>query len=162
MTSVSRSGEIAASPDVVWRVLADFGAIVVWAPNVDHSCLLTEQESDVGTARRIQTGRTTLVETVTVWTPPAGDAPGVLAYRLDGLPKVIRSVTNSWHLAPDGTGTAITLTSTVDAGARPPQRMIARIAARRLAAASDEMIAGLVAHITEPKTTTTADTETRP
>lgn len=156
MTSISRTAVVDATPDVVWSVLADFGAIVVWAPNVDHSCLLTEQDADVGTARRIQAGRTTLVETVTEWSPPADERPGVLAYRLDGLPRVIRSANNSWLLAPSDAGTTITLTSTVDAGPRPPQKMVARIAARKLAAASDEMIAGLIAHITR-----TADTETR-
>jgi hypothetical protein len=168
MTSISRTGEIAASPDAVWNVLADFGAIVTWAPNVDHSCLLTDQEADVGAARRIQAGRTTLVETVTEWTPPAVDRPGVLTYRLDGLPKVVRSVTNSWLLTPSvsvsdtPTGTTVTVTSTVDAGPRPPQKMIARIVARKLAGASDEMIAGLRAHVTASRITTTADTENRP
>lgn len=159
MTSVSRTAAITAPPDAVWNVLADFGAIVTWAPDVDHSCLLTEQATGVGAARRIQAGRTTLVETVTEWTPPAGGEPGVLAYRLDGLPKVIRSVTNRWVLTPSDTGTSIVLTSTVDAGPRPPQRLVARLVARRLAAASDEMIAGLDAHITDSQTANTADTE---
>jgi hypothetical protein len=118
MTSVSRTGAIAASPDVVWAALADFGAIVVWAPNVDHSCLLTDQESGVGTARRIQAGRTTLVETVTEWTPPTSSDPGTLTYSLAGLPRVIRWVTNSWRLTLDHGGTTVTLTSTVDAGPR--------------------------------------------
>ena len=158
MTSVSRTGSTPAPPEAVWNALANFGAIGVWAPNVDHSCLLTEQQSGVGTARRIQTGRTTLVETVTEWTPPEDDEPGVLSYRLDGLPKIVRSVTNSWRLTPTGDGTAITLTSTVDAGTRPPQKLIARAVGRRLAAASDEMIAGLTAHVTDPAT----DPENRP
>lgn len=162
MTSVSRTGAIAAPPHVVWNVLADFGAIVTWAPNVDHSCLLTEQPGGVGSARRIQAGRTTLVETVTEWSPPAAGEPGVLAYRLDGLPKVVRSVTNRWELTPSGTGTSIALTSTVDAGPRPPQRLVARLVGRRLGAASDEMIAGLAAHVTDSQTTPSADTENQP
>lgn len=165
MTGISRTGSIPAPPEVVWNVLADFGAIVVWAPNVDHSCLLTEQQSGLGAARRIQTGRTTLVETVTEWAPPTDDEPGVLSYRLDGLPKVVRSVTNSWRLTPGDDGTAVTLTSTVDAGPRPPQKLIARIVGRKLAAASDEMIAGLAAHVStrlaDPLTADTTRTETR-
>lgn len=168
MTSVSRTGSIPAPPEVVWDALADFGAIVVWAPNVDHSCLLTEESSDVGTARRIQAGRTTLVETVTEWTPPDGARAGVVSYSLVGLPKVVRSVTNSWRLESHGGRTAVTLTSTVDAGPRPPQKLIARIVARKLASASDEMIAGLTAHLTaspvapDHSADQPADTETRP
>jgi Polyketide cyclase / dehydrase and lipid transport len=147
MTIAARSGSIAARPHEVWAVLADFGAISSWAPNVDHSCLLTEQDAGVGTARRIQTGRTTLVETVAVWTPPTTDSPGVLSYSLAGLPRVIRSVTNTWQLTLRGGATVVTLTSAVDAGPRPPQKGIARIVGRRLASASDEMIAGLTSHI---------------
>lgn len=147
MTIVSRRGSIAAPPHDVWAVLADFGAINSWAPNVDHSCLLAEQRSGVGTRRRIQAGRTTLVETVTEWTPPVDDAPGAMAYTLEGLPKVVHSVTNRWQLTPTGSGTAVMLTSTVDAGSRLPQKAIAWVVARKLASASDEMIAGLTSHI---------------
>lgn len=150
MTSVTRTGSIPAPPDIVWDRLADFGAIVVWAPNVDHSCLLTEQTAGNGTARRVQAGRTTLVETVTDWTPPTGDEPGVLTYTLAGLPKVVRSATNSWRLSADGNRTRVELTSTVDAGPRPPKRVIARVVARVLARASDTMIAGLTAHASTP------------
>ena len=162
MTSVSRGGSIPTSTAAVWDALADFGSIVVWAPNVDHSSLLTDQESGLGAARRIQAGRTTLVETVTEWTPPTSTDPGVLTYSLTGLPKVIRSVTNSWRLDADGDRTAVTLTSTVDAGPRPPRKLVARIVARKLAAASDEMIAGLTAHMSRRDITPTAAPPTDP
>jgi len=154
MTNVERAGTIAATPSEVWAVLSDFAAISTWAPNVDHSCLLTEQEAGVGTARRIQTGRTTLVETVVTWTAPTTDEPGALAYSLTGLPKVVRSVTNTWSLMHDGAGTAVTLTSTIDTGPRPPQKVVAKVVGRKLAAASDEMIAGLTSHIASHIATT--------
>jgi len=147
MISIERAGTITATPEEVWAVLADFRAISTWAANVDHSCLLTEQEIGVGTLRRIQTGRTTLLETVVVWIAPSTDSPGVLAYSLAGLPKVIRRVTNTWQLTRDGSSTSVTLTSIVDAGPRPPQKVVARIVGRKLAAASDEMINGLTRHI---------------
>lgn len=147
MISVERSGTIAATPSAVWAVLSDFAAISTWAPNVDHSCFLTDQETGPGTARRIQAGRTTLVETVIEWTPPTEGRTAVLSYSLAGLPKVVRSVTNTWNLTPNGAGTAVTLTSTIDAGPRPPQKVIAKIVGRKLASASDEMIAGLTSHI---------------
>ncbi len=147
MSVVERSVTLDAAPSEVWSVLSNFGDISAWAPNVDHSCLLTEQYTDVGTARRIQAKRTTLVETVTEWTAPNLHVPGVLSYTLAGLPKVIRSAANMWRLTPAGAGTAVTLTTTVDAGSRPPQKLVARIVARKLASASDEMLAGLAAHL---------------
>ncbi len=154
MISVDRTGTIAATPEEVWAVLSDFAAISTWAPNVDHSCLLTERATGIGTARRIQAGRTTLVETVTEWTPPTDDTTAVLSYALTGLPKVVRSVTNTWNLMQDRAGTAVTLTSTIDAGPRPPQKVVARIVGRKLASASVEMIAGLTSHIAGQLATT--------
>ena len=91
----------------------------------------------MGLVRRVQTGRTTLLETVEEW-----DAGKALAYRIEGLP-VARAVRNAWHLAPATVGTSVTLTTTVDAGPRPPQQLIARLVARRLAKESDSMLAGL-------------------
>lgn len=140
MTAVERRRSIAASPETVWAVLADFGAIAGWAGNVDHSCLLSDRPTGVGAVRRIQTGRTTVVETVTEWQP--GEA---LAYTIEGLPPVVRSVVNRWTIEPaaDTGGADVTLTSTIDTGPRPPQRLVAKAIGRRLAAASDEMLAGL-------------------
>jgi uncharacterized protein YndB with AHSA1/START domain len=141
-----RTRAVASSPDEVWAALADFDGISAWAANVDHSCYLDEVPRDtdrsgalVGVARRVQSGRFVLVERVTVWEP--GER---LAYEITGLPKVMRTVVNEWRLAarPDG-GTDIALVTQVDCGPRPPHQLIARIAARRLAKASDTMLDGL-------------------
>ena len=138
MTTEERTGAIDAPPDRVWDVLADYGAIASWAPNVDHSCLLTERADGVGAVRRIQTGRTTLREEVEAWEPGAS-----LSYRIIGLPPIVRSATNTWRLTGSGGSTTVTLTSEVDCGPRPPQQVIARVVSRRLVAASEQMIAGL-------------------
>ena len=142
MATVERSATIDASPDEVWKVLADFAAISGWAPNVDHSCLLSEQTEGVGMVRRIQTAGTTVVETVESWT--LGEAVG---YRITGLPPVIKSVTNTWRLTASGDATVVVLTTEIDAGQRPPQKAIAKMVARKLAAASDEVIAGLTTRL---------------
>lgn len=142
MTTVERNGLLGAPLDEVWPVLADFAAISSWAPNVDHSCLMSDQDTGVGTIRRIQVGRTTILETVEVWQPRAA-----LSYRISGLPPVIRSVTNTWRLGASGDSTLVVLTTEVDAGPRPPQKLIARAVGRRLGAASDQMIAGLDAWV---------------
>lgn len=142
MTNVERTGLIGAPIDEVWNVLSDFAAISAWAPDVDHSCLMTEQTEGVGTVRRIQTGRSTIVETIENW------EPGVtLSYRITGLPPVIRSVTNTWRLGASGDSTMVLLTSAVDTGPKPPQQVIAKAVGRRLAAASESMIAGLTEHV---------------
>ena len=140
MTAIERTITIAATPDAIWAVLADFGAISRWAPNVDHSWALDEPGD--GATRRIQAGRLTVIEHVITWQPPS-----TLAYTIDGLPPVVRRVVNEWTLSPTDSGTVVTLRTTVDAGPRPPQRLIARIVGKRLAVASDQMLAGLAGHL---------------
>ncbi|MEZ5247626.1 MAG: SRPBCC family protein [Acidimicrobiales bacterium] len=144
MATITKRREISAPPDAVWAVLADFAAISAWAPNVDHSCLLTAQTEGIGMVRRIQTGRITVVETVEVYEPGR-----TLGYRLTGLPSVIRSVTNTWTLEASGDHTVATLTSEIDAGPRPPHKAIARAVGRTLGKASDEMLDGLAAHLAQ-------------
>ena len=109
---------IACAPEAVWAVLADFGGISRWAPNVDHSCLTTEQPEGVGTVRRVQVGRNALLERVVEWEPGRR-----LAYEIEGLPAVVRSVTNTWELEGSGGATTVTLTSQIDTGPRPPHQL---------------------------------------
>lgn len=156
MATVVKSTSVPASPNAVWEVLADFAAISGWASNVDHSCLLSDQTEGVGMVRRIQTGRTTVVETVTRW------EPGVtLSYALTGLPAVIRSLTNTWTLEPlsDSTSvsTTVTLTTEIDAGSRPPQKGIAKVVGRKLGQASDEMLVGIAEQFRAPRNAQEAD-----
>jgi carbon monoxide dehydrogenase subunit G len=145
MATTSRTTNIPTPPDAVWGVLADFASISSWAPNVDHSCLLTEQSSGVGAVRRIQAGRLTVVETVIGWADGSS-----LSYAITGLPKVLRSVTNTWHVEPsaDGRNTTVTLTTDIDAGPRPAQRVLAGTVARGLGSTSEEMLAGLTSFST--------------
>ncbi|MDG2428649.1 MAG: SRPBCC family protein [Acidimicrobiales bacterium] len=139
MTTLERFRLVDAAPTEVWKVLSEFEAINSWAPNVEHSCFLTESTSGVGTARRVQVGRSALVETVVEW-----EEPHTLSYSVEGVPPVIRSVTNTWQVEPTEDGTKVRLITEIDAGRRPPQKLIARIIGRRLGAASDEMLCGLV------------------
>jgi len=142
MVIVERTGLIAAPLDAVWAVLADFAAISAWAPNVDHSCLMSEQTEGVGMVRRIQTNRTTILETVEAC------EPGVtLTYRITGLPPVIKSVTNTWRIGASDDSTMVRLTTDIDTGPKPPQQLIAKAVGRRLAAASEQMIAGLTQNV---------------
>ncbi len=141
MTDVVRSRTIARPPQEVWDALADFGAIASWAPRVDHSSLLRSgpDGAAVGAERRVQVGRSTLLERIVT-----SDEPDALAYDIEGLPPVVKGARNAWRLVPDGAGsTAVTLTSTVDCGPRPPQKLVARLVGRRMAKESDSMLSGL-------------------
>ena len=149
MADVTRERRIDVGADQVWAALADFGTISTWAPNVDHSSILRSggtTDEHLDTIRRVQVGRMALLERIVRW-----DDEKVLAYEIEGLPKVVRSVRNEWRLEADrSSGTRVSLTSTIDCGPRPPQQLIARIVARRLAGDSDKMLAGLADHLEHP------------
>ncbi len=140
---VSRTGTVRAAAPEVWEVLADFGALARWVPDVDHSCLLHGGAPGPGTVRRVQIGRSTLLEAVTAWSPREH-----LAYDITGLPPALRHVTTDWRLRSVDGSTEVTVTTTVDAGPRPPQQLVARLVARRFARAADSMLAGLGAALT--------------
>jgi uncharacterized protein YndB with AHSA1/START domain len=137
-----RSRSIAVQPQAVWDVLADFGSISTWADNVDHSCLLSHLADGVGvgTARRVQVGRNTLVERITGFDPPHA-----LAYDIEGLPRRLGRIANRWSLQPAaGGGTIVTLTTTVRIGSRPLQNLAERVVCRVLAREFDTLLAGLI------------------
>lgn len=144
VADISRSRNIAAEPQAIWDVLADFGALSSWAPGADHSCLLNQgpDGGPLGTTRRVQVGSNVLVERITEF-----EAPAALGYDIEGLPPRLGKVANRWTLRPTGSATApattVTLTSTVDAGTSRPARMAEWVALRVMAKQSDSMLAGL-------------------
>ena len=144
MAEIVERVSIARPSEEVWDALADFGGISRWAPGVDHSCLTTEQRDGVGTQRRVQVGRNAFLERVVEWEPGHR-----LAYLIEGLPPVVRSVTNSWELQGSGGSTTVTLASRIDTGPRLPQQVIARVVGRAMAKASREMLTGLKSRIEE-------------
>ena len=125
-------------------MLADFGSISAWASNVDHSCLLEhgDDPAAVGTSRRVQVGRDTLVERIT-----DSVAPTTLRYSIQGLPRPLGQVANRWTITPFGDSTAVTLTSTVDIGANPVARVAEKAACRFMARQSDIMLAGIAQRV---------------
>ena len=138
MADSTRTTRIAASPEAVWEVLADFGAIAEWVPMIQHSCLLSEQTEHPGTVRRVQIARQTLVERVVTWRPARE-----LAYDIEGLPPIVGTARNTWRLTPVVDGTDVTLTTEIETGPNPVKRLAAKKALERMATASDFMLAGL-------------------
>jgi Polyketide cyclase / dehydrase and lipid transport len=141
VADIHRTRTIAARVREIWDVLADFGSISSWADNVDHSCILFRgaDGGPLGTSRRVQVKRDTFVERITEFDPPRA-----LAYDIEGLPRRLRRVTNRWTLeATAGGSSVVTLTSTVEIGPRPAQKLAERVLCRFLARQSDVMLAGL-------------------
>lgn len=143
MSDISRSRTVAAPPQAIWDVLADFGALSSWADDIDHSCVLSHGPDDgpLGTTRRIQIGPNALVERITEFDPPT-----TLAYDIEGLPTRLRKVANRWVLRPLGTAadtTSVVLISTVEVGTGRPARTAEWLALRVLAKQSDALLAGL-------------------
>ena len=138
MTDVRHEQRVAAPPSVVWKLLAQFDRIATWSDSVDHSSYLTAQAEGVGAARRVQVGAMVLVERVTAWEPEQR-----LSYELQGLPPVVREVTNEWTIEPEGDASRVALTAHITPGPKPPMRLAARAIGRRLGATNAGLLADL-------------------
>jgi Polyketide cyclase / dehydrase and lipid transport len=146
VAAIDRSRILAADPQSVWDVLADFGSISAWADNIDHSCILNQGDEPLGTTRRVQIGRNALVETITEFDPT-----WALTYDVDGLPKRVRRFTNRWSLRRVANGgTAVTLTSTVEIGSGAMHKLAERAVCRIQTRQSDIMLAGLAHRLEKP------------
>lgn len=157
MADIRRAKTIAAPVDAVWTVLADFGGLSSWAPNVDHSCLLdgSGERIAAGTSRRVQIGRNALVERIT-----EAVAPVSLSYDIEGLPRALRHVANRWELRPAGDGrTEVMLTSTVSVGGNPVARLAEKALCAAMARQSESMLAGLARRCEQTDTAGTTPEE---
>jgi len=140
VADISRSRTMTAPPQAIWDILADFGSLSSWVDDVDHSCVLTRgpDGAPVGSTRRVQMGRTVLVERMTTFDPVVA-----LGYDVEGLPRRLRHVANQWTLRPAGDGTEVTVTSTVEIGTGPVAGAAEWAACRAMAKMSESMLAGL-------------------
>ena len=134
------SGRTSADPGAVWAVLADYFRLATWASQIDHSSAMTATPSGPGACRRVQVGSAVLLETVTDW-----ETESVMAYDATGLPPVVRRFENRWTLTPDGDGTSIELVATVEPGPRPPMKLAAKAAARRIGRTNRSLVDDLAA-----------------
>jgi carbon monoxide dehydrogenase subunit G len=150
VADISRSRSIAAQPQAIWDMLADFDLPSSWAPGVDHSSLLNHGPGGglLGATRRVQMGRNAVVERIRECDPPTS-----IAYDVEGLPGALGSVANRWTLrsAHDGGDTTeVTLTSTIKMGNNPVAKAAEWIILRRMATTSDSLLAGLAHRMENP------------
>ncbi|RDH79621.1 SRPBCC family protein [Mycolicibacterium moriokaense] len=146
MADVSRSRTIAAPPQAIWDVLADFGSLSSWAEDVDHSSILRHgPDGPLATSRRVQIGRNTIVEQIIDFDPPV-----TLAYRISGLPTRVHTAVNRWTLSPQSAATTVTLTSTIGVDAGPLSGAVEKLVCRGLARQSDRLLAGLAHRLEHP------------
>ena len=140
VAQISRRRTVRTDQQRVWDVLADFGAIGDWMSVVDHSCVLsTDPDGPVGTTRRVQIRRVTLVESITDF-----DAPTTLAYDIAGFPRWVRRLNNRWTVRPARPGaTTVTVTTTVDLGPGRVRAVAGRLVCLLMAQLSNTMLAGL-------------------
>ncbi|HVS68483.1 MAG TPA: SRPBCC family protein [Mycobacteriales bacterium] len=144
--AITKKRLIAAKRSKVWAVLADFPAIVTWAPNVDHSTATTTAHGGIGAVRRVQSGRITLLETIVGWQPDE-----LLAYTLHGLPPIAGSIVTTWRLEELGDGTRVSLTTEIHPRPNPLGRIVARALGRQLQKAAKQMLTGLAEQVEEKK-----------
>jgi hypothetical protein len=146
MAEISRSHPVAGDPDVVWAVLADFGALSRWADGVEHSCLLNvdSHPESLGLSRRIQCGRDAFVGTITAFEPPR-----LLAYDIAGVPRAY-SVSNRWTLEPttgDVAVTSVTVTTAVQTASARPRPLGERVLARLIGKRSEILLSSLAVEL---------------
>jgi uncharacterized protein YndB with AHSA1/START domain len=140
VADISRTRTIAAPPQAIWDVLADFGSLSSWADSADHSCILNQGPDGgaIDTTRRVQVGRNTVVERIIEFAPPSA-----IAYAITGLPRQFRHVVNRWTLVRSGGATEVTLTSKLEIGSNPVARAAEWVVCRGMARQSDSLLAAL-------------------
>jgi uncharacterized protein YndB with AHSA1/START domain len=135
---ITRSRLIAAPTAKVWAMLADFAAIGSWAPNVGHSSPASDVRDTLGAVRRVQVGRNALLERVTEWVPLHR-----LTYTIEGLPPQAGIVTTTWQLEERYAASMTTVSTVIEPLGGPRGRVVAKVAARLLDRAADQMLRGL-------------------
>jgi len=94
MRLINESVEIETTADLVWSVLDDFGDVAGWAPYMRHSELIGEQQTGVGTRRRLRHfWGFQLEEVVTEWTDRSG-----FKFNVNRAPWPMKDVKETWEI----------------------------------------------------------------
>jgi carbon monoxide dehydrogenase subunit G len=104
MTQITKQIEVAALPQAVWAVLADFGGVANWAPLVRESHYTTRAHTGVGCRRSVTdfNGRT-VEDVVSAW-----DEGHSMAFRVRGqLAGVVTFLEETWTVEPASRGAQV-------------------------------------------------------
>ena len=125
MPRITKELRITASKEQVWDILADFGAVSNWAPNVSESHTTTEAIRGVGAVRVCDHEKMGhLEERIVAW-----DEGSSLSYDVTkGLPFPMKSLNNVWSVSDAGDGAVVTLTMDFRMGLGPLGALPALIA----------------------------------
>ncbi len=103
MRALTEQAVIKATTGAVWTVLADFGRVDRWAPNMKSCQLIGEKETGIGTRRRMRHAwGFQFEEVVTGWAEGAGISFNVLR-----APFPMIRVNESWAIRQNGCGTRV-------------------------------------------------------
>jgi uncharacterized membrane protein len=146
MTTVTRTITIDAPRTAVWRVLADFGNIATWNPNVKTSALTSDQPGGLGATRQchlLPMGEVN--ERITAWEEER--IIGIDIIESKKLP-AMRSAVANFELRDQGTSTAVKLTMSYTVGLGPiGASMNALMMKRQFGKVATQMMAGLKHHV---------------
>lgn len=108
MHQINLETKINAPKERVWAVLADFGGIGKWAPNVAHSASLTAASNGVGCERSCEIPQVgSLREKIIEWDEGKG-----YRYEVSAIPGTpARSASTTWSTREEGDQTVVELAS---------------------------------------------------
>lgn len=127
---ISYAVRIEAAPQRVWDILADFGKVANYNPNVTSSTLTSETEEGVGATRHCDLSMfgASIEERIVEWN--AGESLGIEIYESKRLP-IVRDQRASLRVEPEGSGAVLSGTLTYRVGLGPIGAAINALAVRK-------------------------------
>ena len=148
MASDTVSFHVDAAPADVWRVAGErWDEVYRLVPRISRSVLTSDGGIREGATRRCSLsepalGMDHIDERLVGWDPPRS-----FAYEVIDPPFPLRRLGNSWTVEPEGDGTRLSLTPTVELRGRPVTRPLEGIVLRRTIRRLESDLRGLSAGI---------------
>ena len=147
MSSITRSIQIESPAERVWGVLADFGNIYCWNPNVSTSHSTSATNEGVGASRHCDLRGGSIEERIVAWED--GRSLTIDIFDAQGSPSRLARATAKFTVEA-ANGRSI-VTASLDyrlKGGLLGALMDALVARRQLASSFEQLLAGLRRHVT--------------